>query len=75
MATKPKIQTLNATSADIVNVVTRSMPDEYRGMVPLALSPGSIDANGNVVTQAQSVESLRQIGSVIMNYQLFRTHF
>ena len=75
MATKPKIQTLNATSADIVNVVTRSMPDEYRGMVPLALSPGSIDANGNVVTQAQSVESLRQIGSVIMNYQPIQNAF
>ena len=75
MATKPTIQKLNATSPEIVNAITDNMPTEYRAMIPRALSAGSIDANGNIITREQSVESLRQIGSVIMNYQPIQNAF
>lgn len=75
MAIKPQVKNLNATSAEIVNVTVSNMSAEYAGMIPKALVAGNMDANGNVITQEQSVESLRQIGSIIMQYQPIQNAF
>lgn len=75
MAIKPQVKNLNATSAEIVNVTASNMSAEYAGMIPKALVAGNMDANGNVITQEQSVESLRQIGSIIMQYQPIQNAF
>lgn len=60
MAIKPDITTLNATSPQILNAVRNEIGGDYESMVPLA---------------ANTTDSIRAIGTVIMNYQPLQNAF
>lgn len=60
MANKPKVQDLNANSAQILNAIRNSASPEYRAAVPIA------DPN---------TDSVRSIGKILMDYQPFRNEF
>lgn len=60
MPTVPKTQTLNATSVDILNAIRNSASTNYRDFVPMANN---------------SVESIRGIGEIIMQYTPLQNEF
>lgn len=60
MPTVPKTQTLNATSVDILNAIRNSASTNYRDFVP---------------TANNSVESIRGIGEIIMQYTPLQNEF
>lgn len=60
MATRPVVQNLNATSADILNAIRNSASANYRDYVPSA----SLLQN-----------NIREIGAVIMNYPALQNEF
>lgn len=60
MPTKPKTQTLNANSAQVLNAIRNNASPEYRAAVPIA------DPN---------TDSIRAIGKILMDYQPFRNEF
>ena len=60
MPTVPKTQTLNATSVDILNAIRNSASTNYRDFVPKANN---------------SVESIRAIGEIIMQYTPLQNEF
>lgn len=61
MPVKPKIRTLTTSAADILNVIRNNASVDYRNYVPKA------DAN--------DVESVRTIGSIIMDYPALQNEF
>lgn len=61
MPVKPKIRTLTASAADILNVIRNNASVDYRNYVPKA------DAN--------DVESVRTIGAIIMDYPALQNEF
>lgn len=60
MPTIPNIKKLNATSVDILNAIRNSSTANYRNYVP--------EAN-------QSLDSIREIGTVIMDYPALQNEF
>lgn len=60
MPTVPKTQTLNATSVDILNAIRNSASTNYRDFVPMANN---------------TVESIRGIGEIIMQYTPLQNEF
>lgn len=60
MPTIPKTQTLNATSVEILNAIRNSASTNYRDFVP---------------TANNSVESIRGIGEIIMQYTPLQNEF
>lgn len=60
MATKPEVQTLNANSVDVLNAVRNDASAAYRAAVPVA---------------EPTIESIREIGQTIMNFQAFQNEF
>lgn len=60
MPTVPKTQTLNATSVEILNAIRNSASTNYRDFVP---------------TANNSVESIRGIGEIIMQYTPLQNEF
>lgn len=60
MPTVPKTQTLNATSVDILNAIRNSASSNYRDFVP---------------TANNTVESIRGIGEIIMQYTPLQNEF
>ena len=60
MPTKPNVKNLNATSVDIMNAIRNSATDNYRNYVPEA---------------KQSLDSIREIGAVIMDYPALQNEF
>lgn len=60
MASKPEVTSLSANSVDILNAIRNSATANYKDYVPTANS---------------SVESIREIGSVIMNYEALQNEF
>lgn len=76
MPTKPKAtKNLNElNSADILNVMRSELGGTYADQVPTALKEGDV-VDGKKVTKAQSLESLRSIGDIIMQYQPLQNAF
>lgn len=76
MPTKPKAtKKLNElNSADILNVTRSELGGTYADQVPAALKEGDV-VDGKKVTKAQSLESLRGIGDIIMQYQPLQNAF
>lgn len=76
MPTKPKAtKNLNElNSADILNVTRNELGGTYADQVPVALKEGDV-VGGKTITKAQSLESLRGIGDVIMQYQPLQNAF
>lgn len=76
MPTKPKAtKNLNElNSADILNVTRNEIGGTYADQVPLALKEGD-EVNGAKVTKEQSLQSLRGIGDIIMQYQPLQNAF
>lgn len=76
MPTKPKAtKKLNElNSADILNVTRSELGGTYADQVPAALKEGDV-VDGKTVTKAQSLESLRGIGDIIMQYQPLQNAF
>ena len=66
MPTKPTPQKLNATSADILDVVRNDIGGTYADMVPAV----ERNADGTI-----NNESLRAIGTIIMDYQPLQNAF
>lgn len=60
MPTKPQVKTLNANSVEILNTLRTNASPNYQDMVPYA--EGSLD-------------SVREIGSIIMQYQALQNEF
>lgn len=60
MPTKPQVKTLNANSVEILNTLRGNASPNYQDMVPYA--EGSLD-------------SVREIGSIIMQYQALQNEF
>ena len=60
MPTRPTVVNLNATSVDILNAIRNNASANYRDYIPEA------DA---------SLESVRQIGTILMNYPLLQNEF
>lgn len=60
MPTVPKVQTLSASSVDILNAIRNSASTNYRDFVP---------------TANKSVESIRSIGEIIMQYTPLQNEF
>lgn len=60
MPTVPAHKTLNATSVDILNAIRNNASANYQNYVPAA---------------QQNLESIREIGSVIMDYPALRNEF
>lgn len=60
MPTKPQAKTLNANSVEILNTIRANASPNYQDMVPYA--EGSLD-------------SVREIGSIIMQYQALQNEF
>ncbi len=60
MPTIPKTQTLNATSVEILNAIRNSASTNYRDFVP---------------TANNSVESIRAIGEIVMQYTPLQNEF
>lgn len=60
MPRKPEVQTLSATSVDILNVIRENASDQYRSAVPTALA---------------TTESIRAIGETIMNFPTLQNEF
>ena len=60
MAVKPKIKTLTNSSVDILNAIRNSATIDYKNYVPLA---------------TKDAESIREIGSVLMNYPQLQNEF
>jgi uncharacterized protein YjdB len=60
MPTKPQVKTLNANSVEILNTLRANASPNYQDMVPYA--EGSLD-------------SVREIGSIIMQYQALQNEF
>lgn len=60
MPTKPQVKTLNANSVEILNTLRANASPNYQDMVPYA--EGSLD-------------SIREIGSIIMQYQALQNEF
>lgn len=61
MATKPQVKKLTASSADILNAIKNNASTNYRDYVP--------DAD------PESLESIRDIGNVIMQYPALQNEF
>lgn len=76
MPTKPKAtKNLNElNSADILNVTRSEIGGTYADQVPVALKEGDT-VNGAKVTKDQSLQSLRGIGDIIMQYQPLQNAF
>lgn len=76
MPTKPKAtKNLNElNSADILNVMRSELGGTYADQIPVALKEGDV-VDGKKVTKAQSLESLRSIGDIIMQYQPLQNAF
>ena len=76
MPTKPKAtKNLNElNSADILNVTRSELGGTYADQVPAALKEGDV-VDGKTVKKAQSLESLRGIGDIIMQYQPLQNAF
>lgn len=60
MPVKPTIQDLNANSVDIMNVIRANASPEYQAQVPVA---------------DNTTESIRAIGSIIMDFQPLKNEF
>ena len=60
MPTRPVISTLNASSVDILNAIRNSATTNYRDYVPIA---------------SANVESIREIGAVIMQFPALQNEF
>ena len=60
MPTRPTVQNLNATSVDILNAIRNNASANYRDYIPVA------DA---------SLDSVRAIGAIMMNYPLLQNEF
>ena len=60
MATKPKIVTLTNSSVDILNAIRNNATNNYRDYVPYA---------------TPDAESIRQIGTIIMDYPALQNEF
>ena len=60
MATKPIPKTLNASSVQILNAIRNSASTNYRDYVPVAQN---------------SLESVREIGAIIMDYPALKNEF
>lgn len=60
MPNRPTIKNLNASSVDILNAIRNSATANYQNYVPVA---------------DQSLESVRTIGSIIMDYPLLQNEF
>ena len=60
MPTRPTVQNLNATSVDILNAIRNNASANYRDYIPVA------DA---------SLDSVRAIGAILMNYPLLQNEF
>lgn len=60
MATKPAVQTLNASSVDILNAIRNSASANYRDYVPKAYP---------------NQDSIREIGAIIMDYPALKNEF
>lgn len=60
MPTIPKVQTLNASSVDILNAIRNSASTNYRDFVP---------------TAKNTPESIRRIGEIIMQYTSLQNEF
>jgi hypothetical protein len=60
MPTKPQVKTLNANSVEILNTLRANASPNYQDMVPYA--EGSLD-------------SVREIGAIIMQYQALQNEF
>lgn len=60
MPIKPTVQNLNASSVEILNAIRSSATDNYKNYVPTAQA---------------NTESIREIGSIIMQYPLLQNEF
>ena len=60
MPTIPNLKKLNATSVDILNAIRNNASANYQNYVPAA---------------QQNTESVREIGSIIMDYPALRNEF
>lgn len=60
MPTMPKSMKLNASSVDILNAIRNNASVNYRDYVPVA---------------RQSLDSVREIGSILMDYEALRNEF
>ena len=60
MPTRPNVQNLNATSVDILNAIRNNASANYRDYIPAA---------------DNSLESVRSIGTILMNYPALQNEF
>lgn len=60
MPTKPTTKTLNANSVDVLNAVRNSASPEYQASVPVATA---------------SLDSIREIGTIVMDYKALKNEF
>lgn len=60
MPTRPSVQNLNATSVDILNAIRNNASANYRDYIPAA---------------DDSLESVRSIGTILMNYPALQNEF
>lgn len=77
MPTKPKsVKALDKmNSADILNVTRNEIGGTYADQIPQAIKKGERMENGRIATQADSLQSLREIGDIMMNYQPLQNAF
>ena len=60
MATRPKVKVLTNTSIDVLNVIRNNASQNYKDYVPKA---------------TPDAESIRAIGSIIMDYPALQNEF
>lgn len=60
MPTRPSVQTLSATSVDILNAIRNNASADYRNYIPQAYD---------------SIDSVRSIGNILMNYPALQNEF
>ena len=60
MPTRPNVQNLNATSVDVLNAIRNNASANYRDYIPAA---------------DNSLESVRSIGTILMNYPALQNEF
>lgn len=60
MPTRPNVQTLSATSVDILNAIRNNASSNYRDYIPVA---------------DDSLESVRSIGAILMDYPALQNEF
>lgn len=75
MATKPKTLELDATSPAIANDIRNSIGGTYADTIPAAVEVGETLPTGRAATYADSLQSLRDIGQALFQYQPHQNAF